>query len=437
MKTTKRMLIAWSLVLVTAGAARSTDQARKMSNTTWASCLIQITSDPAIFPVNQETLEALIYSSSVGGKAGREILEISPNAIVDAFRITILGSGGGVSPSSASRLGTRATGPKPTTPRRPGETTAQYEARRRAEAAARARAMAARKTSATSQATTAISGIGQTTLVELLVELPEGSAPAAEEFSKRVVELFERSLRDSFGHHLSVLEDHLNSAEEEAGRTESDLRSELERLREISASRALDRDEILHDIRRLRDSIERMELEQVSEEVTAEATLKRIAEIKDKAEAQIAEDAVTRELQRMLELNIEHLQNARKLVQTGVTSTAELADAEEKLARAKIELARRREELSRTAGGNLLESLNKKLADYSIKTAADKAYLGTYEERLREAEALLNKSGDYELISLRADIAKENLREVLLWRDRISRHMRMLQSPSVSVLGGR
>ncbi|UCE48095.1 MAG: hypothetical protein JSW47_21165, partial [Phycisphaerales bacterium] len=169
MRTTRSVFIVLSLVLLTAGAAQSTEQGKKVSNTHTASCLIQVTSDPAIFPVNHETIEALMYSSSVGGKAAREILKISPDEIVDVFGIEILGSGSGISPSPASRLGTTGARPKPSTVRRAGESTAQYEARRRAEAAARARAAAAArsKTSSTKQqpapATAAISGIGQTT----------------------------------------------------------------------------------------------------------------------------------------------------------------------------------------------------------------------------------------------------------------------------------
>jgi hypothetical protein len=55
---------------------------------------------------------------------------------------------------------------------------------------------------------------------------------------------------------------------------------------------------------------------------------------------------------------------------------------------------------------------------------------------LVEAESLLAKADDYELLSLKAEIAKQNLQESILWRDRTSRQIRFLQSPMVSILGG-
>ena len=48
MKTTKSILIVLSLVLLTAGTARSNEQAKETSHTLKASCLIQVTSDPAM-----------------------------------------------------------------------------------------------------------------------------------------------------------------------------------------------------------------------------------------------------------------------------------------------------------------------------------------------------------------------------------------------------
>lgn len=514
MKTKKSIFIALSLALLMTDAARSMEEDKKISETRKARCLIQVTSDPAIFPINYSTIEALMYSSGVGGRAVREIFQgsISPDE-PDIFTVDILEPSGGISPPPASGMGPTGLAPKPSTGSRagatkpgldevsgdeygvmreeygvemgsgtspsgassrtarsrysssgtgssksrsssygksaptmkkpgetrfqyiPGETIAQYQARRRAQAAGRSRRSTS--TAQTAPATAAISAVGQTSLLELMVDLPDEAMPAAEELSMKIVELFKDSLMDSFDHHRRLLGGHLDAAEEEVKLTENELRAEQDKLREISGSRVLDGNEILRDISDLRNLIENLEMQQASEQLTVDATLKRIAEIESKTKTQIAEDTVTAELERMLELNTVHLQRTKELFEEATVSMAEVAIAEAKLARAKIELARRREELSKSAGGNLLESLNKKLADHSIRTAADKAYLATHERRLAEAEELLSKSSEYELISLRADIAKQNLREVLVWRDRISRHMRMLRPPSVSVLGGR
>ena len=52
-----------------------------------------------------------------------------------------------------------------------------------------------------------------------------------------------------------------------------------------------------------------------------------------------------------------------------------------------------------------------------------------------EAESLLAKADDYELLTIKVEIAKQSLQESILWRDRLSRQIRLLQSPTVSILG--
>jgi hypothetical protein len=57
-------------------------------------------------------------------------------------------------------------------------------------------------------------------------------------------------------------------------------------------------------------------------------------------------------------------------------------------------------------------------------------------QHITKAEDLLNRADDFELLSLKLDIAKQNLKEAIIWRDRMSRQIRMLQPPVVSVIGG-
>jgi chromosome segregation ATPase len=130
-----------------------------------------------------------------------------------------------------------------------------------------------------------------------------------------------------------------------------------------------------------------------------------------------------------------NVSNVEKLSASGRASTTELAEAQEKLTRARIELAQRQEQLSKSKGGNQIESLNSTLTNLSMQVAQYKAQLAGYEQQFAEAEALLAKADDYEMLSLKADIAKQSLQEVLIWRDRLSRQIRMLQPPAVSVIG--
>ena len=78
----------------------------------------------------------------------------------------------------------------------------------------------------------------------------------------------------------------------------------------------------------------------------------------------------------------------------------------------------------------------KELADRLIQATQDEASLASQEQQLAEVESLLVKVDDYELLSLKTEIAKQNLQEAMLWRDRMSRQIRLLQPPMVSILGG-
>jgi hypothetical protein len=57
-------------------AARSQTAPRSPSNTRQASCLVRITVDPAIMPLNGETLSSLVYSPAVLLKAVRDVLSL-------------------------------------------------------------------------------------------------------------------------------------------------------------------------------------------------------------------------------------------------------------------------------------------------------------------------------------------------------------------------
>jgi hypothetical protein len=87
METTKRIMISLILVFLTAGPTRSMDQAAEVSGTRAASCLVKITCDSAILPLNLETIDYLLHSSGVGGKAARDILDISPDQAYDLFTV--------------------------------------------------------------------------------------------------------------------------------------------------------------------------------------------------------------------------------------------------------------------------------------------------------------------------------------------------------------
>ena len=434
MEATKGIVILLILVLLGSVPAQSANRpaTAKISSTHTASCLVKITYDPLVLSLDNITIDYLLHSTSVGGKVTREILDISPDQVSDIFKIETLGG------TTGSRL-PELSPMRRTTPT--GLNEYEYEMMRERERVGReytastARPGSFRRTSATT-ATPRSPAAEQTILFKLQVDLPENVKPAAEEFMYALVDSLRSTLVKVFEDYKLRFENQLKLAVQEVTLAESDLREKQKTLREISRSRVLDRDQILADIYRLRQGVQAARMNQASNQVTIDATTKRISGIQTKITEQLENDAISIEQQKIIDLIGKLLVEAEKQAKAGRISTSQVDEIKEKLARARIELARRRESLSNSIGGNLIESLNKELADRSIQATQQEASLTSLERQQVEAESLLAKADDYELLSLKADMAKQSLQESILWRDRTSRQIRLLQSPMVSILGG-
>ena len=433
METAKRTIVLLSLVLFITAAAQS-DEKPKVSNTRTASCLVKITSDPAVLPLNYEIIDFLLHSSGVGGKAAREVLSVTPGQVDDCYNIEyeqLIVSEGGIASWSPDmgeddeyemmmeEVGYRMD-EGPAKPERGSRRT-----RRR------------RMTGSTITTSSMTPSEEHTYLFSLIIELPGNfkGKLAAEEFMNVLLHNLHSALSDAFNEYADKLRNQFDLADEEAHRAENDLSDKQERLRVLSGSRILDRAQILNDIEIFRGNIQERKMEQASEQVVMNATTNRIAEIQSKIREEIVKDTVIRELTDLVNLQSENFKNLQKQHESGRSSSTDIADAREKLARSRIELAQRREQLSRSAGGGLIESLNSTLAERSISITQNEMVLSDLEKQLEEADRLLSKADEYELLSLKADIAKQSLRETILWRDRMERRNRLIQQPTVTVLG--
>ena len=226
------------------------------------------------------------------------------------------------------------------------------------------------------------------------------------------------------------------TAQDEAERAEQILANYQQELRKLAGSRNLSRTVILSRCEFLREKLEATQMELASNELMLKSISEQIAQTQDKLATQIKEDAVTDELKRILQIQTEQCAIAQKLQTEGRVSSAEVADVAEKLARARIELAQRREQLSKAAGGDKISGLNNRLADLSLRVTQADQQRKRFDQQLAEAEELLTKADTYELLSLKANLERQNLQQALVWRDAISRQIRLLQEPLVSVLGG-
>ena len=448
MEITKRITIMLALVLLITGTTISEES--KYADALAASCLLKITSDPAILPLDDMTIDFLLHSSGVGGKAAREILgtqsetarEIleaqSEEALQEAITIEWLADEFDMRPldvyGEESFPEENTIGEPPDYERQMMEMQMMgkgypLQIERPKPARSTGRRMMGQPLSVTYE---------QTILLRLKVDLGifDDCKPVARQFMNAIITNLDVTLRNAYKEHIQRLQQRLDLAQEEASRTESELRQMQERLRNIAGSRILDKDRILNEIMDKRHDLQDAKMDMESDQAIVEAITKQIAESQRKMKEQIATDEIAKEMQQLIESQMRQVEEVKLQVKNGVISPSDLEETERKLARARIDLARRRDELSIASGGNLIESFNRELAERSMRAAQNQVKIVGLTRQLAKAEELLNKTDDHELLTLKADIARQNLREAIIWRDRISRKIRLLQPPAVSVLGG-
>jgi cytochrome c553 len=75
MKTAKWLVPLMAVTLLVAVSARAMVESQ-LSDTRTASCLVKVTCDAAVLPLDTDTIENLLRSTSIGGKAAREVLGV-------------------------------------------------------------------------------------------------------------------------------------------------------------------------------------------------------------------------------------------------------------------------------------------------------------------------------------------------------------------------
>ncbi|MHC4692208.1 MAG: hypothetical protein ACYS67_05655 [Planctomycetota bacterium] len=489
MKTTKPVVILLALVFLTTAGIHPVVAMEKpdISSTRTASCLVKITTHEAVMPLDEFAVNYLLRSSGVAGKAVRDVLETSPDVASELFEIEEVysnvfpdsadGTGGmGIPPDYrpwASTYGTttystkkttttaaRTTSRTTTTPttsstRRTTTPTTSYTRRTTTPTTSYTR----RTTPGTATPTTTRryptrttpprastvtqplpSTTEQTILFRLQVDLSQASTeepikPAAEEFMAALIENLRTALSGASEQYSAKLDKQLRLADEEAVRAEHELREMQAKLRDISGSRDLSRQVILRDISSLRQRLQSTIMQRASDETLYEATTKQIAIERDRRIQLVENDPITREFESILQVHEKRLKDAQRRYEAGEVSVAEVENVREKIIRARIDLAKRKEEILNPLGGLAIGATNEELANLSTKIALAQQEISSLEKQLKDAEQRLISADDYELLSLKTGIARQSLEETLLWRARLGRNIRSIQSPDVTVIG--
>ncbi|MHC4438789.1 MAG: hypothetical protein ACYS3S_15605 [Planctomycetota bacterium] len=248
METTKRTIIMLLLALLTTGATQSV----AVSNTRTASCLVKITCDSAILPLNSDTIDYLLHSSGVGGKAARQILDVSSDQVRDFFIIEYVqelisdvksksskggssGMEGGMDEYEYAMMMEAEIGMSMMDPMGPKSLTRFSRGGPRT-----------RRNPSTGRTITAsdLSADEQTFLFSLHIELPEQVKPLAKEFMNALVENLRQALTNAYNEYEDKLENMLQFAESRCDRARSQLAKAMEQTKAKGSAPVIEQDPI-------------------------------------------------------------------------------------------------------------------------------------------------------------------------------------------------
>jgi hypothetical protein len=495
-----------------AKAAKVAEKPKEVSQTRSASCILRISFDPSVLPLNAEMLDYLVKSSGILGKVTREILnyaelpdvtltEISPNGgVVPMGEPSGMGGGmgggmmggmgggmgrgmmrggmmggmgggmmgmGGVGGGRASGMAggggggmsmsvnppdapdapampedptTPSTGTAPSSSNAPDRNSADIvrdqaerqaqEARQQARQAERQAMEAGRRMAEQLQArygdrSTGMrrdelvnlmpgpAGSTQDLLIHFELQLADEHIPAATEAMEAIIDLLGNALARDFDQYKERMAKRADLAEKQAKDAEAQVRKLQAQIQELSPSKDLNRFSLMDEISNCRDQIRKNQLEDELNRAMVDNLNQQIDEAKKKADVQMVQDPVMKDLETMLSISKERVDAAKQLVAAGQANQNALQEAMEKLTRANIELAQRREQIGVSAGAERINELLKRMSDISLQTTKSRIQLERLEQRIREADGQLAKSVDYEMLGMRLDLAKEKLRESL------------------------
>jgi hypothetical protein len=237
--------------------------------------------------------------------------------------------------------------------------------------------------------------------------------------------------------------------EQQVAELEAALQSKLEQLRTVNARRQelcaqagraeLTREVVATELTRWRERArdERFELE--ISEAQREALLEQIERISAEVEGVVAEDPITREFRKLLEIRTQQLDRVQVLVEQRSAAEAELLEVQQQVAIARAELAQRQEQVAERAGGARLHDLNGELLALAVDTAEMHHHVAQAEQQVADMEQrnILALADVYET-EVRAQLghAQRAYAETLEALERAREQLRSYQMPTLTVIGG-
>lgn len=467
----KHAIIVWSLALslcgwvaAAEGLARTEDTApaeEQDSGIRFASCLVKVTTDPTVLPLSQEAIDYMFRSPRVFGESARKIFIAVPRNDATVLRIRVLSVGAHPAIDQYLRLDNREI--RAVSPEGHPIVYVTPQSDQSSEAADVQYRMLSTAVGDTTTGPRAqrvpyadLLSMHSTLLFKVTVELPDDvklkpevaqfdaevekyppdRKPAARLFTKGLIAHFQVLLLNISEEEKHRVQGQIRVAAEEMDLAERKLADMQSELRTMSASHNLSQGIIRNEIAAMQADLESLRLKQATDAAFRQALLGRIDEVRGKVDQSSVKDPITRELETIVANRTQQLQLSEELVKNKTAPLNAVDAARYDLAKAQIELLQRREELSRKAGNQELEGLTSKLAELSLQTMQTEARIGGLEEGIRRAQALLPDADVYERESIRLEVAKRALEAAVVRFDRAEQRLRLVEAPSVTVVGG-
>ncbi len=389
MTRTRATMLAIVLCAITSWAAatraeEAPDERRAGEPSYHANYLVQVTWQPEYHPINEEVLEALLYSSAVQNKPFEE-----------AFGIPY--SGG--MPEGVDIVADSLLPP---------------------EDIVGARVMIIRF------------------LTEIDVDVAE-VRPAASEYLHQVCARLGGALIQLGEQSLEPLRVKLEAAREEAERAQArveELQHKDQALRASAGQQNLNREHLMDHLSHLRGQTRGLRTSLAILNARREAVEKQIAELTAKATEQAQTDPVIEELKRVVEIRRGQLDRVQSLNEQGLAAVDEIAEYKERLAVAGMQLAERRQQLATTMGPDMLAELNRQLYELNLEEAELAAKASIVESELAEAEPLLELASAYgREVGDKLSLAEAEMRRAQRDVIDLERRLRQVTPPTVTIIG--
>lgn len=394
--TTKRSIYRVTSIALAVGTFAWPSSATAIDGTsadkaTQASCIVTITPGSSATPINPETVEQIVNSVGVAGKAVRETLGIAKPADGVLLDIGFDAIDSAFEPEFLELLGAPISG---------------------------------------------------RLYVEYYADDAAEYRVGAEELLAAVTARLSKVLEQHATAQHAILQQHLSVAGHEVDQAKEQLaalQAKANVLREKAGRSDLSRDAVMEEVHELEAALRECELDLTTHRARSEAISAQIAKLGEQVKKSPGADEITRALHQVVELREMNVQATRNHFEIGQVSISELKQAEVELAMAQAEVARHLEEMADAAGGGALGELNQQLTHLSISAVELEARRNALKVRLEQIRAarLLDLADEYERdIRVQREVAEDVLEEALQRHAAAQRVMRSFQPPNIVIVGG-